>query len=37
MDDPGTYQIKAHGPHGKDLGYGNGRSLKSYRKHKLEL
>ena len=35
MDDPGTHQIKAHGPHGKDLGYGNRGCLKSYGKHKL--
>ena len=33
MNDPATYQIKAHGPHGENLGYGNRGSLKSYRKH----
>ena len=23
MDDAAAHQIKAHGPHGKNLGYGN--------------
>ena len=30
VDDPGAHQIKAQGPHGKDLGYGNYGCLESY-------
>lgn len=37
MDDPGTHQIKAHGAHGKDLGYSDGGCLKSDGKHKFGL
>ena len=37
MDNPGPYQIKTDGPHGKNLGDRNRGCLKGYRKHKFEL
>ena len=37
MDDAAAYQIKAHGPHGKDLGYSDHGCLKGNWKHKCRL